>query len=154
MLRTLVPAAAKIFRILAEHQLADEDGAGAHRLAQRPAARCLQQSPARLTGPALAGMTFPHMYRKCREKFLVTNEVALRSHLAEFRDHQLVASRHAAHRVAAAREPIAGAGLAPGGCTRRRNAEGADELLVPLDAEELQQLLDCTGAGDAAAGPS
>ena len=28
VLRTLVPAAAKIFRILAEHQLADEDDAG------------------------------------------------------------------------------------------------------------------------------
>ena len=40
-----------------------------------------------------AGMTFPHMYRKCREQFLVTNEVALRSHLTEFRDHQLVVTR-------------------------------------------------------------
>ena len=29
VLRTLVPAAAKIFRILAEHQLTDEDEAGA-----------------------------------------------------------------------------------------------------------------------------
>lgn len=38
-------------------------------------------------------MTFPHLYRKCREKFLVTNEVALRSHLTEFRDHRLVVTR-------------------------------------------------------------
>ena len=33
VLRTLVPAAAKIFRLLAEHQLADEDEAGAVGLA-------------------------------------------------------------------------------------------------------------------------
>ena len=31
MLRTLVPLAAKIFRILADHQLGDEDGAGDER---------------------------------------------------------------------------------------------------------------------------
>ena len=42
-------------------------------------------------GPA--GMVFSHLFRRCREKFLVQNEVALRSHLTEFRDHCLVNTR-------------------------------------------------------------
>lgn len=41
----------------------------------------------------LAGMTVHELFKACRERFLVTNELALRSHLNEFRDHQLVNAR-------------------------------------------------------------
>lgn len=33
--------------------------------------------------------------RMCRERFLLTNEAALKSHIAEFLDHQLIATRWA-----------------------------------------------------------
>lgn len=48
-----------------------------------------------LTGPAISagGMTFQALFRQCRERFLVANEIALRSHLSEFRDHRLLQAR-------------------------------------------------------------
>ena len=158
VLRTLVPAAAKIFRILAEHQLADEDGAGGPEICL-----ALDSGYPGLTAVCCTGMTFPHLYRKCREKFLVTNEVALRSHLTEFRDHRLVATRCTIFSappavssltdiLSAAQlrgERFAAAGHLRPACACRRNAEGADELLVPIDQEELQQLLEAMEAGAA-----
>ena len=46
-----------------------------------------------LPKPVAAGMTVHELYKLCRERFLVSNELALRSHLNEFRDHQLVQMR-------------------------------------------------------------
>ena len=39
------------------------------------------------------GMTFQALFRQCRERFLVANEIALRSHLSEFKDHRLLQAR-------------------------------------------------------------
>ena len=38
-------------------------------------------------------MTAAQLFRLARERFLVSNEAALRSHLTEFRDHHLLATR-------------------------------------------------------------
>jgi hypothetical protein len=42
---------------------------------------------------AAAGLEFSHLYRLCRERFLVGNEMALRSHLTEFSDHRMIATK-------------------------------------------------------------
>ncbi|KAK9845335.1 hypothetical protein WJX81_003690 [Elliptochloris bilobata] len=88
VLRTLVPNARAIFRLLAEFQMADdEDG----------------------------GIAFPHLFRLCRERFLVGNELGLRAHLTEFRDHELLQTRRA--------------------------PDGTDLLSVPMEDDALRRLL-------------
>ncbi|XP_052822474.1 origin recognition complex subunit 2 isoform X2 [Octopus bimaculoides] len=42
------------------------------------------------------GMSFHDLYLRCRESFLVNNDIALRSQLTEFRDHKLIKSKKAA----------------------------------------------------------
>ena len=66
VLRTLTPNARHIFRLLADHQLSCPDG---------------------------SGMSFHAFYTQCREQFLATSEMTLRSHLTEFVDHELTRTR-------------------------------------------------------------
>ncbi len=40
-----------------------------------------------------AGMTFGQLYRLSRERLLVANDAALRAHLTEFKDHDLLQTR-------------------------------------------------------------
>ena len=40
-----------------------------------------------------AGMTFGQLYRVSREQLLVANDTALRAHLTEFKDHDLLQTR-------------------------------------------------------------
>ncbi|KAK9814620.1 hypothetical protein WJX72_008800 [[Myrmecia] bisecta] len=87
VLKTLVPKARSIFRIIAEQQEDSEE----------------------------AGISFPRLYKMCREKFLVSNEMTLRSHLTEFKDHDLLASK--------------------------RGQDGTDLLYIPLADDTLQQVL-------------
>ena len=42
---------------------------------------------------ARAGMTFEQLFRAARERFLVADVAALRSHLTEFADHDLAQTR-------------------------------------------------------------
>lgn len=63
MLQTLVPNAREIFRLMAEYQV--EEG-----------------EP--------HGLPLPQLFRMCREQFLVSSELTLKSYLGEFRDHDLV----------------------------------------------------------------
>eukprot|EP00803_Ostreobium_quekettii_P007058 evm.model.scf_425EXC.7 EVM.evm.TU.scf_425EXC.7 scf_425EXC:38332-41699(+) len=63
VLRTLVPSAREIFRLIGEFQI--EEGAD-------------------------QGISLPHLFRMCRERFLVSSELTLKSYLTEFRDHELV----------------------------------------------------------------
>lgn len=147
MLRTLVPNARAIFRLLADFQLTEAEDGGAPRRRPRPHTRprrgCRRAPPAalpqrsaqachlhRLPCPACltwpkrrwapphevrvavgharvragreaagaprvrrAGIAFPHLFRLCRERFLVGNELGLRAHLTEFRDHALLQTR-------------------------------------------------------------
>jgi origin recognition complex subunit 2 len=62
VLRALSANARLIFRLLAEQQLS-----------------C----------PEEPGMPFHAFYTQCREQFLATSEMTLRSHLTEFVDHEL-----------------------------------------------------------------
>ncbi|XP_042450807.1 origin of replication complex subunit 2-like [Zingiber officinale] len=65
VLQSLTPNAQSVFKILAEHQLANEK----------------------------EGMPNSTLYTKCRARFLVSNQVTLNSHLTEFKDHELVKAR-------------------------------------------------------------
>ncbi|KAL8139077.1 hypothetical protein V2J09_005078 [Rumex salicifolius] len=55
------------------------------------------------------------LYATCRERFLVSSQVTLNSHLTEFKDHELVKTR--------------------------RNADGQDCLHIPLSSEAIEKLL-------------
>jgi origin recognition complex subunit 2 len=65
VLRSLTSNGRAIFRLLAEHQLDNQDS---------------------------QGMPLDMFYAACREQFLVSSEVTLRVHLTEFTDHELVRS--------------------------------------------------------------
>lgn len=87
VLQSLTPNAQSVFKILAEYQLANEK----------------------------EGMPINTLYTKCRERFLVSSQVTLNSHLTEFRDHELVKTR--------------------------RHSDGQDCLYIPLSSEALEKLL-------------
>ncbi|XP_055377459.1 origin recognition complex subunit 2 isoform X2 [Condylostylus longicornis] len=61
------------------------------------------------------GMSFKDLYHACRDAFLVSSDLALRAQLTEFLDHKLVRSK--------------------------RNVDGTEFLLIPINAELLQQLV-------------
>ena len=91
VLQTLVPNARRIFRLLAENQLEGEAESGKPRLCHEKCLCCNSSSVDSLLLDA--GMTVHDLFKACREQLLVANELALRSHLNEFRDHQLVQTR-------------------------------------------------------------
>ena len=62
------------------------------------------------------GMSFHDCYLKCREKFLVSSDVTLRSQLTEFKDHKLVRSR--------------------------KGHDGVEYLFIPVDNAVLNQFLE------------
>lgn len=66
--------------------------------------------------PNFQGMPFKELYSRCREEFLVSSDVALRSQLTEFIDHHLV--------------------------KMRRTADGIENLVIPLDGGLLEQFLE------------
>ncbi|MCO5552007.1 hypothetical protein L7F22_005515 [Adiantum nelumboides] len=92
VLQSLTPNAQSVFRILADYQLnhSEELGLSVHKL-----------------------------YTLCRERFLVSSELTLRSHLTEFKDHELVKSR--------------------------RGLDGQDCLFIPLPLDTIAKLLDQVG---------
>uniref|UniRef100_A0A0E0NQP3 Origin recognition complex subunit 2 n=1 Tax=Oryza rufipogon TaxID=4529 RepID=A0A0E0NQP3_ORYRU len=61
------------------------------------------------------GMHFSSLYTKCRERFLVSSQVTLNSHLTEFKDHDLVKIR--------------------------KHSDGQDCLHIPLVSDALEKLL-------------
>eukprot|EP00897_Mesotaenium_endlicherianum_P007217 jgi/Mesen1/6523/ME000332S05523 len=87
VLHSLTPNARSVFFILAECQMASSEK---------------------------AGLPFEQWYTMCREKFLVTTTQILRTHLTEFKDHELVRSR--------------------------RGLDGQDCLYTPLSTEALVKL--------------
>lgn len=88
VLQSLTPNAQSVFRVLAEYQLAHEKEEGMH---------------------------FSSLYTKCRERFLVSSQVTLNSHLTEFKDHDLVKIR--------------------------KHSDGQDCLHIPLVSDALEKLL-------------
>nr|XP_009787181.1 PREDICTED: origin recognition complex subunit 2-like isoform X1 [Nicotiana sylvestris] len=88
VLQSLTPNAQNVFKVLAEHQLAHSDE---------------------------EGMPINNLYTTCRERFLVSSQVTLNSHLTEFKDHELIKTK--------------------------RNSDGQDCLYIPLTNEALQKLI-------------
>ncbi|KAJ1298479.1 hypothetical protein BS78_01G456800 [Paspalum vaginatum] len=88
VLQSLTPNAQSVFRVLAEYQLANEKE---------------------------EGMPVSSLYTKCRERFLVSSQVTLNSHLTEFKDHDLVKIR--------------------------KHSDGQDCLRIPLGSDALEKLL-------------
>lgn len=88
VLQSLTPNAQSVFKVLAEYQLAHPDE---------------------------EGMAANELYTICRERFLVSSQVTLNSHLTEFKDHELVKTR--------------------------KHSDGRDCLYVPLTTEAIQKLL-------------
>ena len=88
VLSSLSNTAKDVFKLVVEAQL-DQTGAG--------------------------GISFQMLFAVCREKFIVSNEMLLRTFLTEFRDHDLLQSK--------------------------RTSEGGDVFFVPLKEDELQQVL-------------
>ncbi|XP_016578035.1 origin of replication complex subunit 2 isoform X2 [Capsicum annuum] len=86
--KSLTPNAQNVFKVLAEHQLAHPDE---------------------------EGMPTNNLYSTCRERFLVSSQVTLNSHLTEFKDHELIKTK--------------------------RNSDGQDCLCIPLTNEALQKLI-------------
>ncbi|KAA8528549.1 hypothetical protein F0562_035904 [Nyssa sinensis] len=88
VLQSLTPNAQSVFKVLAEHQLANPDE---------------------------EGMAINNLYTICRERFLVSSQTTLNSHLTEFKDHELVKTR--------------------------RHSDGQDCLYIPLTTEALEKLV-------------
>ncbi|XP_050267210.1 origin of replication complex subunit 2 [Quercus robur] len=88
VLQSLTPNAQSVFRVLAEYQLSHPDE---------------------------EGMPINILYTVCRERFLVSSQLTLNSHLTEFKDHELVKTR--------------------------RHSDGQDCLYIPLTTEALEKLL-------------
>ncbi|KAK4745683.1 hypothetical protein SAY87_011995 [Trapa incisa] len=88
VLQSLTTNAQSVFRVVAEHQLSHPDE---------------------------EGIPISSLYTACRERFLVSSQVTLNSHLTEFKDHELVKIR--------------------------KNSDGADCLYIPLPKEALEKLL-------------
>ncbi|KAL4706627.1 hypothetical protein ACJJTC_009039 [Scirpophaga incertulas] len=62
------------------------------------------------------GLPFKDLYSKCREQFLVSSDLALRTQLTEFLDHKLV--------------------------KMKRSYDGSENLVIPIDNSLLQGFLD------------
>jgi len=90
VLKSLTSNARGIFKILAQYQVRQ--------------------------GPDSLGITAQALYTKCREAFLVSNDLALRTQLTEFKDHELIATR--------------------------KGPDGTEYLYSQLDRAALQTLLD------------
>ncbi|CAJ1972676.1 unnamed protein product [Sphenostylis stenocarpa] len=87
VLLSLTRNAQSVFKVLAEHQLSHPD----------------------------EGMPISDLYSVCRERFLVSSQVTLNSHLTEFKDHELVKIK--------------------------KHSDGQDCLHIPLTAEALQKIV-------------
>ena len=87
VLRTLVPNARRIFSIIADQQMQEPE--------QGMILGCLMQPVGIMVHPwsSCVGMGFQRLFKMCREQFLVSSEMTLRSHVTEFKDHQLVQMR-------------------------------------------------------------
>ncbi|KAJ8421758.1 hypothetical protein Cgig2_000804 [Carnegiea gigantea] len=96
VLQSLTPNAQSVFKVLAEHQMAHPDEEGKY---------CL----------AVVRMPVNNLYAICRERFLVSSQVTLNSHLTEFKDHELVKTR--------------------------KDSDGQDCLYIPLSTEAIEKLL-------------
>ena len=64
----------------------------------------------------IEGIAYEHLFRLARERFLVSSDATLRTHLTEFKDHDLIKSR--------------------------RGEGGLELLYIPLPPNELRLLVE------------
>jgi origin recognition complex subunit 2 len=120
VLSTLVPTARDVFRLIAGLQLDAEAAAGS-----AAANKNNSSSNNNNHSSSSGGVGFPALLRLARERFVLNSEAALKSILAEFRDHELVRLR-------------------PG-------PDGADVMFIPFEPDALQETLAELDAAEAAA---
>lgn len=117
VLQSLTPNAQSVFRVLAEYQLShpDEEGKKLSVLLRNFAVNFSFYIFSLFFFLSFSGMPINNLYTVCRERFLVSSQVTLNSHLTEFKDHELVKTR--------------------------RHSDGQDCLYIPLMTEALEKLL-------------
>lgn len=89
VLKSLTSNTRGVFRVLAENQLAKQG--------------------------AVQGLPFMQFYSLCREQFLVSSELTLRTHLTEFKDHELIRTK--------------------------RGGDGQEYLYVPFGKDKIEKML-------------
>jgi origin recognition complex subunit 2 len=62
----------------------------------------------------ITGISYEHLFRLCRERFLASSNAALQQHLTEFKDHDLLKTK--------------------------KGHDGVSLLYIPVAPSELQQL--------------
>ena len=62
------------------------------------------------------GISFPELYQRCRESFLVNSDLTLRAQLTEYKDHKLISVK--------------------------RHSDGIDYLTIPLKKSVLLEFKD------------
>lgn len=67
-------------------------------------------------GFQFAGMSFKDLYHACRERFLVSSDLALRTQLIEFVDHNMA--------------------------KMKRGIDGTEHVAIPIDAHVLQHFIE------------
>lgn len=70
----------------------------------------------------ITGISYEHFFRACRERFLVSSDAALRVHMTEFKDHDMLKTR--------------------------KGPDGGPLYYVPLDVADLKQLLEALDSGN------
>ncbi len=115
-----MPTARDVFRLIAGLQLDAEAAAGS-----AAANKNNSSSNNNNHSSSSGGVGFPALLRLARERFVLNSEAALKSILAEFRDHELVRLR-------------------PG-------PDGADVMFIPFEPDALQETLAELDAAEAAA---
>jgi origin recognition complex subunit 2 len=118
VLRSLTANARDIFTLLARHQLEQD----ACRRSDRDAGEDGDDDGGDGGGAgAERGLSFAAYYAKCLDDFLVSNDVALRAQLTEFRDHRII-------------QTVTG-------------ADGTEYLHIPLSASALTTVLEAMDGG-------
>jgi origin recognition complex subunit 2 len=64
----------------------------------------------------IVGISYEHLFRLCRERFLTSSDATLRAHLTEYKDHDLLKTK--------------------------KGADGSQLLFVPLPVADLKQLVE------------
>lgn len=124
VLRSLPEHARALFRIIVTEQLAllymdDGEQAEDEDLITTPTSK---KSAPRAASEGTQGVEYRTLYHKARDEFVCTSEVAFRTLLKEFHDHQMIESK--------------------------KDSMGTERLVVPFRQEELETLVEELAGGD------
>lgn len=125
VLKSLPEHARALFRIIVAEQLAlsyMDDGDLGEDEEPTSTSQSKKNAPRAASEPT-QGVEYRRLYHKARDEFVCTSEVAFRTLLKEFHDHQMIESK--------------------------KDSMGTERLVVPFRQEELQTLLEELVMGDA-----